>query len=135
MVHDVVEIDANSKLMGHLNHLQELGFGAPVRSNRSALVLVAQIEGIEEIVSDGGTATALGGRRQPEAGVAGFGDFGHFLNEVVPGNVKKLEHGVPPDGRNGSEKAQKGAEAKSEGSSPGSNNSAGKVCGRRHDFG
>ena len=94
VVHDVVEVDADAKAVGDLHHVEEFRLGAVAGADRIALVLGAKIERIPEVITDGETARAFGGGREPEGVVAGLGDLRHFLGEIGVGDVEELEHGL-----------------------------------------
>ncbi len=92
MIRDVVEIDADSETMRRLYHLHELGAGSPTRRDGAALVLVTEIKRVEYVVTRRRCAPGLGRRRQPQAVVAGLGDFRHFIDQVGPIDIEQLKH-------------------------------------------
>ena len=96
VIHDVVEIHPDPKTMGRPDHAQEFLPGAITGGDGAALVFVAQVEGIPQIVTGGVTAAALAGRRKPKTGVTGLGELRDFLVYLIPGEVKELENGVGP---------------------------------------
>src|SRR3954469_13130094 len=59
----------------------------------AAVVSVTEIEWVPEVVTDREAAAAFGGWREPEAGIAGFGDFGNFFGDLLPAQIEELEHG------------------------------------------
>src|SRR5712672_14072 len=81
MVHDIVEIDPNSESMGGFNNFQQLVLGTPMSGHSPALVFVSEVEWIKLVVTDRKDAAPLGWGREPQAGVAGFGNFRHFIDE------------------------------------------------------
>ena len=99
VVHHVVEIDAQPEAMRQCDHALQFILGSVTRGRGAALVLVAEIERIEEIVADGEAAIALGRRRQPQAGVTRLGDLRQLLADLVPRKVEELEHRVGPRGQ------------------------------------
>jgi len=78
--------------MGCFNNLQQLVFGAPMGWDGAALILFAEIERIELIVADRKNAGPFRGRRKPQAGVACFSDFRHFLNQIAPTDIEYFQH-------------------------------------------
>ena len=92
VIHHVVEIDANPEPVRRLDHLQQFRLRAVLRGDGAVLVLVPQIKRIEKIIAHRQRAAALGGLGQPEAGVAGLGQFGHLLGQVGPLHLEQLEH-------------------------------------------
>ena len=66
VVHDVVEVDADSKPVRDFDHAQQVCFGAVTGADRSALIFAAEIESVPQIVTDRKSATAFRWWRQPE---------------------------------------------------------------------
>ena len=107
MVHDVVEVNPQPEPMRDAHHFEEFVFCAVARANRSALVLVAEVKRIEEIVAHRKPAHGLGRRRQPKAGVTRLSDLRHLLRHLGPRLIEQLEHGLAAaDGR----ESQQGAD-------------------------
>src|SRR5215204_784262 len=104
MIHDVVEVDAEPEAMGDGHHVLQLLFSSVAGADSAALVLVAEIEGIKEIVTDGKLAPAFGGRWEPQARVTRLGDLRKFVGDLIPREIEELEHGVAARGENGHEK-------------------------------
>ena len=96
VVHDVIKINSNAKTVRHLDDLQQLRPGAPAGRNRAALVFVSEIKRVERIITHRINTAAFGGRRQPEAVIAGFGNLRHLLNQLVPVHVEEFEHRLAP---------------------------------------
>jgi hypothetical protein len=84
MVHDVVEVNAQPEAMRDSDHFHKFILGAVPRSYRPALVLVAQVERIEQIVPDRKPAHRLGRRRQPQARITRLRNFGNLLGDLSP---------------------------------------------------
>ena len=97
MVHDGIEINADAKPVRHLHNLLKLRLRPPMRGGGAGLVHIAQVVRIKLVVADGVNAAALCWWRQPDRVIAGLGDLGHFLDEVGPGDVEQLEHGLGAD--------------------------------------
>ena len=96
MIHDIVEIHAQSEAMRCLDHELQLCFRAVTRRNCAALIFVAKIKRIKQIVTDREHAPGFGRRRQPETRVTRLGDFRHLGGEFVPVHVEQLKHSLAP---------------------------------------
>ena len=94
VVHDIVEINADAEAVRGFDGLLQLRLRSPVRGGRARLVHITQVIRIKLIVADGKDAAALGGRRQPDRIVTRLGDLRHLLDEIGPGDVEQLEHGL-----------------------------------------
>ena len=92
MVHHVIQVHADAETMRRLDQTQQVGLRSVKSADRSALILAAEIERVEQIVAHRETAARLGGRRNPDRVVPGFRQFGHFRRDLVPGRVEILEH-------------------------------------------
>ena len=113
MIDDVVEINPESEAVGDADHAGQFIARAVAGGDGAALVDVAEIEWIPHIVADGKAAAGLGRRREPQAGVAGLGNFGNLRSHLVPGKVEQLKHGLGARGaRRGGERSQRQQENK-----------------------
>ena len=99
VVHDVVEIDAHAEAVGDVDEIEQVGLGAVAGGVLAAEVGRADVEGVVQVVPDAHPAVGLGGRRDPEGGVAGLGDFGDARGDLVVRQVETLEDGLRPRGR------------------------------------
>ena len=46
MIHDVVEVDANTEAMSYFHHLEQLGLGTVAGAHRVALIFATKVERI-----------------------------------------------------------------------------------------
>ena len=60
VIHDVVEIDADTETVRGGDELQQFRLGAVAGANTAPLILAADVEGIPEVVSNGKSAATLG---------------------------------------------------------------------------
>ena len=99
VVHDVVEIDADTEAVRHFHHVLQIRLGAVAGAHRVALVFLTEVERIPHVVTDRESARALGRRREPERSIAGLGQFGHFARDLVVRDVEELEQTLGTSGR------------------------------------
>ena len=92
VVHNVVEIRSQPESMRQRHHSLKFLLRAVASGDGATLVLVAEVERVERIVTDGKATVTLGRRWEPEAGVTGFGDLRDLLANLVPGKVEQLKH-------------------------------------------
>ena len=80
--------------MGHLDEPEQVGLCAITSSDRTALILAAEVEAIPQIVANGKSAAPFGGGREPERIVTGLGQLRHLQGDLVPVGIEVLEHGL-----------------------------------------
>ena len=94
VVDNIIKVNAQPEAVGQSHHADQFFFCSVAGADGAALVLVAEVQRIKQIVTHRIAAAALGGRGQPQTGVTGLGDFRDFVRHVVPGKVEQLQHGV-----------------------------------------
>jgi len=78
--------------MCRFDDFDELILRAVFGGDGATLIFVSKVKGVENVITNREDAAALGGRRQSKTGVAGFGNFGHFVDKVVPVHLEQFEH-------------------------------------------